>query len=61
VLTTWIRGGRKSLIEDGGGRELHLVRFPSQGAFEAYHADPRRQSAAHLLEASAAVTELIRV
>ncbi|MFF3915986.1 hypothetical protein ACFYZB_21310 [Streptomyces sp. NPDC001852] len=41
--------------------EAHLVSFPGDGDFAAYRADPRRSSAAPLLEASGAAIELLAV
>ncbi|MFI8090736.1 hypothetical protein ACIF9R_20855 [Streptomyces sp. NPDC086080] len=41
--------------------EAHLVSFPSEEDFAAYRAEPRRSSAAPLLESSGAVMELLAV
>jgi hypothetical protein len=41
--------------------EAHLVSFPSDEEFAAYRADPRRSSAAPLLESSGAAIELLAV
>jgi hypothetical protein len=41
--------------------EVHLVSFPGDDAFAAYRADPRRSSAAPLLQASGAAIELLAV
>jgi hypothetical protein len=41
--------------------EAHLVSFPSNEDFAAYRADPRRSTAAPLLESSGAVVELLAV
>jgi hypothetical protein len=41
--------------------EAHLVSFPSTEEFAAYRADPRRSTAAPLLESSGAVVELLAV
>ncbi|MGW3357179.1 hypothetical protein ACWDFL_17420 [Streptomyces bungoensis] len=41
--------------------EAHLVSFPDDEHFAAYRADPRRSSAAPLLEASGATVELLAV
>ncbi|MEU6575558.1 hypothetical protein [Streptomyces sp. NPDC046805] len=41
--------------------EAHLVTFPGDDDFAAYRADPRRSSAAPLLESSGATIELLAV
>lgn len=41
--------------------EAHLVSFPSDEDFAAYRADPRRSTAAPLLESSGAAIELLAV
>ncbi|MFF4685083.1 hypothetical protein [Streptomyces sp. NPDC001307] len=41
--------------------EAHLVSFPGDEDFAAYRADPRRSSAAPLLESSGAAIELLAV
>ncbi|MEF9907597.1 hypothetical protein [Streptomyces sp. P9-A2] len=41
--------------------EAHLVTFPDSEAFAAYRADPRRSTAAPLLDSSGAVIELLAV
>lgn len=41
--------------------EAHLVTFPSSEDFAAYRADPRRSTAAPMLESSGAVIELLEV
>jgi hypothetical protein len=41
--------------------EAHLVSFPGDEEFAAYRADPRRSSAAPLLESSGAAIELLAV
>ncbi|MET8955644.1 hypothetical protein ACWEO4_46405 [Streptomyces sp. NPDC004393] len=41
--------------------EAHLVRFSGDEGFAAYRVDPRRSSAAPLLESSGAVIELLAV
>lgn len=41
--------------------EAHLVTFPDSEALDAYRADPRRSTAAPLLESSGAVIELLAV
>lgn len=41
--------------------EAHLVSFPSDEDFAAYRGDPRRSSAAPLLESSGAAIELLAV
>jgi len=41
--------------------EAHVVSFPSEAAFAAYRADPRRAAAQGLLDSSGAVIELIPV
>ncbi|MER6349171.1 hypothetical protein ACWC10_25985 [Streptomyces sp. NPDC001595] len=61
------------LLEEHGGRleqrlrtlddrvEAHVVTFPSDEHFATYRADPRRTSAAPLLERSGADIELLAV
>ena len=49
----------RRLRDAGGSIELHIVSFPSDGAFAAFRADPERVRAAPLLEASGAHTELL--
>jgi len=44
-----------------GTTEVHLVRFPSQAAVDAYMADPRRHEHRGLFEASGAVMEALVV
>jgi hypothetical protein len=41
--------------------EAHLVSFPGDEDFAAYRADPRRSSAAPLLDSSGAAIELLAV
>lgn len=41
--------------------EVHLVTFPNDEDLAAYRADPRRSTAAPLLESSGAVVELLAV
>jgi hypothetical protein len=41
--------------------EAHLVTFPNSEDLAAYRADPRRSTAAPLLESSGAVVELLAV
>ncbi|WP_433455002.1 hypothetical protein ACQPXS_43560 [Streptomyces sp. CA-142005] len=41
--------------------EAHVVSFPGDEDFAAYRADPRRSSAAPLLESSGAAIELLAV
>jgi len=56
-------GGRlaRRLRGDDGAVEVHLVEFPSAGAFDGYRADPRRAEHAALLDASGARTEVLAV
>ena len=42
-----------------GTTEVHLVRFPSQAAVEAFMRDPRRDEHRPLLEASGATTDVL--
>jgi hypothetical protein len=44
-----------------GTTEVHILRFPSQAALEAYMGDPRRHEHRPLLEASGATTEVLSV
>jgi hypothetical protein len=44
-----------------GTTEVHLVRFPSQAAADAYMADERRHDHRHLFDASGAVMEVLVV
>jgi hypothetical protein len=44
-----------------GTTEVHLVRFPSQAAIDAYMDDPRRLDHRELFEASGAVMEALFV
>lgn len=58
------------LLRDHGGRverrlrgadgriEVHLLRFPSSAALDAYRADPRRATTAHLLVRSGATVQV---
>ena len=56
-------GGRlaRRLRTGDGAVEVHLVEFPSAGAFDGYRADPRRAEHAALLETSGARMELLAV
>ena len=49
-------GGRleRRLRGSGSQLEVHILRLPSAGAFDAYLADPRRTAAAHLFAQSGA-------
>ena len=49
------------LRSDDGRTEVHVVRFPDEGAFERYRGDPRRTAAVPLLEDSGARTSLVRL
>jgi len=40
-----------------GTTEIHVMRFPSQAAFDAYMNDPRRQEFRHLFDTSGASME----
>ena len=44
-----------------GTTEIHVLRFPSPAALEAYMGDPRRDEHRPLLEASGAATEVLRM
>jgi hypothetical protein len=44
-----------------GTIEVHIVSFDSDQNFQRYRSDPRRAALSHLLEASAASTELLAV
>ena len=54
-------GGRleRRLRNELGTLELHIISFPSDSAFQKYRSDPRRTAATHLMETSAAKTELL--
>ena|ERR1700728_4937885 len=54
-------GGRleRRMRNEPGTLELHIISFPSAAAHQSYRADPRRAAAAHLLQASAAKSELL--
>jgi len=42
------------------GRELHVIRVPSEDAFDAYRADPELAAALPLRDASVSATEIAR-
>lgn len=44
-----------------GTTEIHLVRFPSEAAFDRFRLDSRRTGHAPLMAASGAAAELLRV
>jgi uncharacterized protein (DUF1330 family) len=44
-----------------GPLETHILEFPSEGALDAYMADPERLALADLRERAIARTELVRV
>jgi uncharacterized protein (DUF1330 family) len=48
----------RRLRNGDGTAELHVLRFPSRTAFEAFRADPRRADAAPLLARSGATAEM---
>jgi uncharacterized protein (DUF1330 family) len=52
---------QRRLRDDSGATEIHLIRFPSVAHFDRYRADPGRAAHAHLMVASQAETELLRM
>ncbi len=58
-----VHGGRLSRRLRSTDRltEVHLVEFPSTGAFAAYRDDPRRRAHAELLRASGPELELLEL
>ncbi len=52
---------QRRLRTGDGTTEIHLVRFPSEAAFDRFRLDPRRTEHAPLMVASGAATELLRV
>ena len=56
-------GGRleRRLARDDGRVEVHIVWFPSFGAFEGYRDDPARVAHAELLARSGAAAELLEL
>jgi uncharacterized protein (DUF1330 family) len=46
---------------DGGPFEAHILEFPSEGALDAYMADPERLALSDLRERAIERTELVRV
>ena len=46
---------------DSGPFEAHILEFPSEGALDAYMADPERRALSDLRERAIERTELVRV
>jgi hypothetical protein len=64
VLPVMARHGgllERRLRTGNGQVEIHVVSFPSAGAFDGYRADPVRAAQTHLLERSGATLELLEV
>lgn len=55
-----LHGGavQRRLRNGDGTVEMHIVRFPSRSAFDAFRSDPRRADAAPLLARSGAAAEM---
>ncbi len=50
----------RAVASDDGTRELHVIRVPSDAAFDAYRADPELAEARPLRERAVAATEIWR-
>ena len=52
---------QRRLRTDDGLVEIHLIRFASRSALDAYRADPRRTAHAELFAATGATAEVLTV